>query len=382
MTKNLNFYSQAELRAAIDSWLKPYPKPMLLNHNSYSGDPIGRVKSASIKRSSLKKGSQAVAMELDVMDPVAQEKVTDGRYRTLSIGSNVSSAVCSICKVDRAREWCDHYKGRVYDGKLCYWTLQGLEHEEVSVVNVPADPFAQITDVPKATAAESTETPPVTETSSSVVTAVITEFTNPAQPLPEEIPTAATPEVTETPNTGTPPTVAAVEGQTETSTPSVESLQAELAQMQASADQLAVDLGTEKENLRQAQTTIEQLQQEVEAQKAVVITANETAQTMEAQNTALATIVITQMAERVADLEIFHGATEERDVLLATFKGLSLKALREKLDELAKIPVRRQIKRVDVPGGEGTKTESGSEAPKVRTLDELANTMVNFLTRK
>lgn len=143
MTKNFNYYSRAELEQAADSWLKPYTKPLIKNHDMYS-EPLGRAVAVQFGRSTKKRGAYCATVDFVVSDQEAMEKIRDGRYKTVSAGSSVTSAVCSICKNDWAQDYCEHRKGRVYEGKLCYWLLGGLEHLECSVVNAPADVHAQI----------------------------------------------------------------------------------------------------------------------------------------------------------------------------------------------------------------------------------------------
>lgn len=145
MTKNHNYYSRAELERAAEGWLKPYAKPLIKNHDMDS-EPLGRAVEVSFGRSTKKRGAYSAMVDFLVTDPEAEEKIADGRYKTVSTGSSVTSAVCSICKNDWAQDWCEHRKGRVYDGKLCYWILGGLEHLECSIVNAPADVYAQITN--------------------------------------------------------------------------------------------------------------------------------------------------------------------------------------------------------------------------------------------
>lgn len=382
MTNNLNFYSKGELEAARETWTKPYNKPLLLHHNSYDGEPVGRVLDAAVKRSSLKSGSWAVALALSVSDPVAEEKVRDGRYRTLSIGSKATSVICSICKVDRAKAWCDHYKGHIYDGKLCYWTLSGLTHNEVSFVNVPADPYAQILYTPE-NADESSDSEATVESAIETVAGVINEFANdpPAAQGKQEGSAAEEGEIV-TPDG----TDGAEEVPVESS--SEEEPAAEPNPLQAELDQLREKVAGLESALQEAQAQC----QELAGAKGAVETALAEAQAGQAQaaeqvglltqqNLALVRLLQQHLSERLADLEIFHGSAEERNVLIEQFQKLELRELREKISGLAARPVRRQIHQVSVPGGEGVRTESGStQAGQKKTLEDLIDTMIKLLT--
>lgn len=144
-TKNLNTYQAEYFPASVKSWRRPYQKPVLLNHNSYSGKPAGRVKKGQVVPSEIKKNLQTQRLFLNITDPDVAAGILDGTYTTLSIGGSAKSAVCSICNTDILDAgWCGHLKGRKYDGKVCTWLIGPMEYEEVSFVNVPADPYAQV----------------------------------------------------------------------------------------------------------------------------------------------------------------------------------------------------------------------------------------------
>lgn len=66
-----------------------------------------------------------------------------GILREVSVGCAVEKAVCSICGKQAGS--CAHKKGEVYDGKLCYTSLQGAADAfEWSFVAVPAQPKAGV----------------------------------------------------------------------------------------------------------------------------------------------------------------------------------------------------------------------------------------------
>lgn len=64
--------------------------------------------------------------------------------RSLSPSMKMSKFECSICKEDY--EVCPHEEEKLYDGKECHATALDLETQEVSLVDKPLDPRAQITD--------------------------------------------------------------------------------------------------------------------------------------------------------------------------------------------------------------------------------------------
>lgn len=63
------------------------------------------------------------------------DEIEAGIKKEVSIGCSVSRSVCSIC----GQSSCGHQRGRQYDGRLCYFTLQDpVDAYEWSLVAVPA----------------------------------------------------------------------------------------------------------------------------------------------------------------------------------------------------------------------------------------------------
>jgi len=158
MTENHNFYSSAELMGendpeterytGIHSWTRPYEKPILKNHDTDS-EPLGRVKGACFVTHGATPSSQDhEVIVAEIVDQDAIVKFLDGRYQTVSIGSRVEKMICSICGTDIvSEEFCGHWKGKTYDGALCYYIPKGITHIECSVVNVPADRKARVISI-------------------------------------------------------------------------------------------------------------------------------------------------------------------------------------------------------------------------------------------
>jgi hypothetical protein len=142
LTANYNNYPEEELKASLKSWVDPYPKPIILNHDPES-DSMGRVMAARMDKE--KDGTPFSRLQVAVLNREAIEKVLDGRYMTGSVGGKAESAKCSICNVDWAKPTegmgmpCKHKRGQVYNGKLAFFNLSGLSWKEYSFVNIPAD---------------------------------------------------------------------------------------------------------------------------------------------------------------------------------------------------------------------------------------------------
>ena len=143
LTANYNHYSAQELEKALQSWVEPYPKPIILNHD-LNTEPIGRVMAARMDKED--DGSAFVRLQIAITDPVAAQKVLDKRYLTGSVGGRASKAVCSISGEDLASEddsgrpkLPKFRRGKVYKGKLAYIDMQDISFKEYSFVNQPAD---------------------------------------------------------------------------------------------------------------------------------------------------------------------------------------------------------------------------------------------------
>lgn len=143
LTSNYNNYSAIELEKALQSWVEPYPKPIILNHD-LNTEPIGRVIAAKMDTET--DGSSFVRLQVAITDPVAAQKVLDKRYLTGSVGGRAGKAVCSITGEDLATEddsgrprLPKYKRGKVYKGKLAYIDMQNISFKEYSFVNQPAD---------------------------------------------------------------------------------------------------------------------------------------------------------------------------------------------------------------------------------------------------
>ena len=143
LTGNYNNYSAEELDKALQSWVEPYPKPIILNHD-LNTEPIGRVMAAKMDQEA--DGSKFVRLQIAITDPVAAQKVMDKRYLTGSVGGRAGKAICSISGEDLAKEdasgrpkMAKYKRGQVYKGKVAYIEMQELSFKEYSFVNQPAD---------------------------------------------------------------------------------------------------------------------------------------------------------------------------------------------------------------------------------------------------
>jgi hypothetical protein len=170
---NMKFYMPSAMKVGTDSFIKPYAKPVTVNHDPHAS-PLGRitdakyvsygisktldslrpvgavdiksiakvqdfVKSADYKDANFK-GLGHIELIAEITDEDAIKKILDRRYLTVSIGGGSNAMYCSVCGVDNKQEYCNHYPGQVYDGKDCYF-ISGdkMFFDHVSYVNSPAD---------------------------------------------------------------------------------------------------------------------------------------------------------------------------------------------------------------------------------------------------
>lgn len=100
-------------------------------------------------------------------------EIKGGIRKEGSISCSVEKCVCSVCGADNRKAYCMHYNGRKYDGKLCYFTLDGVRDAyEFSLVAVPAQRAAGITKSYTGTTISEKET--------------VSEPDHPQEPTPEE----------------------------------------------------------------------------------------------------------------------------------------------------------------------------------------------------
>lgn len=73
-------------------------------------------------------------------------EIDGGIKKEISVSCSAERQICSICGADRRVKACRHVKGRRYDGKKCFVTLDGISDAyEWSFVAVPAQVCAGVT---------------------------------------------------------------------------------------------------------------------------------------------------------------------------------------------------------------------------------------------
>jgi len=190
-TGNMAFYTPDRMKQGLPSFTDNFAKPVLLHHNDMM-DPVGRVHRATYQDLShlyvepmqafkeryggvvftdakvdLEKAFDQIdwvvenmvpmkdyvgmgygELDLHITDAEAAEKIVDQRYLTVSVGFTTDSMYCSNCHQDWASEgFCEHERGKLYDGKQTLVIPGKFNYEEISWVNSPADTGATVLSV-------------------------------------------------------------------------------------------------------------------------------------------------------------------------------------------------------------------------------------------
>lgn len=149
VNKNAVLYTDKAANKGIKSWTDPYKRPQLVGHDK-TRDPIGRIIKAEIVISdSTTEPPNYIQLTSRITDKDAIEKIMDGRYYSVSVGSRSSRVICSECSTVISEEGlCEHKKGSIGDnGRLIYWIIDEIEYVENSFVNDPADEYAGIEEI-------------------------------------------------------------------------------------------------------------------------------------------------------------------------------------------------------------------------------------------
>lgn len=143
-----------------------FDKPVLKHHDDIS-DPIGRIVGARYTAYKVgqefdldflnpdpygSRGSGVVTVDALITDPDSIKKIIDGRFVSVSSGHNSDAAFCSICG-DSIME-CSHLPGKRYDAdgevstdedaRDCFVITNNMTYNELSFVNMPAQPPAKL----------------------------------------------------------------------------------------------------------------------------------------------------------------------------------------------------------------------------------------------
>jgi len=154
INNNFVLYTSDGQQKSAQSFFSPFPKPVLIEHDDEK-PPIGRVTEAefisleggtavdAITKLEVPKPTSKIRLKAVITDIDAMQKIADGRFLTVSISGRPSgSPKCGVCKkaIDGFMG-CEegHVRGKISDGKIGHYIIDGMTYSEVSFVNKPAD---------------------------------------------------------------------------------------------------------------------------------------------------------------------------------------------------------------------------------------------------
>ena len=150
--ENLNhaIYTSESMQKDASSFIYPFEKPFIKNH-CLDSEPIGRIKNAYADKSEIEPNKDCINLNVRVTDKDAMLKFADGRYNTVSIAGSPKTIQCNICGKhilkDGQVKFCGHWKGNTYANKKSSWITTDIVYKECSVVNAPADVYAQVKEI-------------------------------------------------------------------------------------------------------------------------------------------------------------------------------------------------------------------------------------------
>ena len=142
---NSGVYHSDSLEKDSETWLVPFSKPFIKNHDTDS-EPLGRAKDVSFGMSEIVSDRDTINVTYRITDMDAIQKFCDGRYKTMSIGATAKTITCNVCGKhivkDGKFKFCGHWRGESYGDKVATWNFRDMTFREGSIVNTPADMYA------------------------------------------------------------------------------------------------------------------------------------------------------------------------------------------------------------------------------------------------
>lgn len=390
--KNLNFfqYDSEELEKGAYTWKAPYAKPLIKNHDMQE-EPIGRVHDFSFGPSEFVEGKDTINVTFRVSDAEAIDKFLDGRYRTMSIGASIGNVRCNICGKDILKDgdmkFCGHMRGQKYGTEMAYWTAKDFTYKEGSVVNAPADVWAQVKKIsvvsdeenekggkPMSATTDETKVSDAVQDDVTLLDDILADQEEQTKVADQDAETAETSEET--------PEVTDEDANNE-----------EAANLQATIDALTEEVKTLTDENETLKTQVSDLEAEVQSLKDQLAEREQelgdSLSTARKQNVRLAAMNKQVMADRVADHEQYKGTltAEDRDTRVAELMTMKASELAGLTDfDFSVQSTRQPAARVANPGlvnDSETAEETPAEKPTTSlSYKTLEDSLIDLITRK
>lgn len=371
-TRNFTWYTKKGLMSSISSWTKPYLKPVIMHHNEEDGRIMGRIHAVSYIEHNTKSGTGALVFTSHIPGEQDAKDVKNGIHSTVSIGVIVHEAICSICGANMAAMSEDeikeheHVRGRVYDGKICYWFIENMEGKELSYVVVPSDNYAQNIKVykPKQSAnlKEDAEkgvfNVTLAEGLEAKESAVLDENGEKAPPQTEEINNNV--DASEEPKDSSASQdednkqTSEQEQNQEEEKNELEELKAELANVKATLEDKDRIIEETKNQLQDANDKLAQVQAALDAAKSNLAAAEERENNEKAlRETAENELVVcqTQLKEALIDkIMLVRESLNKHSIDRSEFNSRSIESIQDTVKDLAEEAKQFKIQNVENPG--------------------------------
>lgn len=385
-----------ELKSGVYSWLHPYAKPVIYNHDTET-EATGRIQTAAFAEYT-SAGRPGIIVVPKITSEKAIDDILGGRLLTVSIGATTDAAICSVCGTNILDEgYCGHMKGETYDGVTAEWIVGNVWFDELSWVNVPADQDAMIIDsgqvIPTAESfayngqevinlgLNTTEW--LVSKEKALKEGLVTKEGKGDSTLTEEQIKALQTELEEAKAAKE-----SAEQELNTVKEEKEALETELTETKETLSTTETELNSVKEELATKTTEVEELtstKESLEAEKAALETSvaeeKEGREQAVAENANLATQIHTMTAERVVDLRISLGKESDREEAITKYASRSVESLKDSLSDLlteaatatttaaTQTPAARVVEPVTNPVGGNT--ESTTKQPEITAEDAL-----------
>lgn len=393
----------AGLKSGVHSWMHPYPKPVIYNHDVET-DATGRIQAAAFAEYTAA-GRPGIIVVPKITDEKAIEGILGGRLMTVSIGATTDAAMCSVCGTDIINEgFCGHYKGEEYDGTKAEWIVGNVWFDELSWVNVPADQDAMVVEAggvistAESFAYNGREIINLGKKTTEWLVDSQTVLAEGLQPSEEKGDSTL---LTEQEIQALQDELASVKESNETLVSEKEVLTVENEQLKTVVEETTSAKETAEQALAEKETELVAVQESLtskETEVAELTTANETlvaektaletslteekearTQALE-ENTRLSTDMHKTVAERVVDLRIALGKESNREEAIGTYVGRSTESLGDSLADLLKeaanapkATATRTVETVVHPGANTDGTEVKEQKSQMSQEEVLTN---------